>query len=223
MRCRRARSPPRPDLGSGGASLDDPASRRRSRRIGRARRFATGPTDLASADLDVPDGAVACHVTINELQTGTGASASDEWVELYNPCAQAMVSGWKLVYEAATGTTPVVYFTFPAAKSIAGHGFLLIVGTAYSGSATPDGQFSNGLKNTGGGVGIESAQGIVDGVGWGVGTTNGLVQDQPAAAPGDSTPPRSLARAPDGADSGHNQTDLKVTASPTPRAPNLIN
>jgi hypothetical protein len=190
--------------------------------------FSTGH-DVAStpADLSTPeegDGGVSCGVTINEIQTGTGGSASDEWVELHNDCPQPIdTSGWKLVYESATGSTPLTYYTFATGAQIGANGFFLIVGASYSGSATADGQLSGGLKNVGGGVGIEDATGtFADRVAWGASTTDGMIEDLPAAAPGDSTPPRSIARSPDGSDSERNQLDFRVTSTPTPRAPNSI-
>ncbi|MBS1124358.1 MAG: LigC protein, partial [Deltaproteobacteria bacterium] len=46
---------------------------------------------------------VACHPVINEVQSGTSASASAEYAEIYNPCTVAIdVTSWSLVYRAAT-------------------------------------------------------------------------------------------------------------------------
>ena len=45
-----------------------------------------------------------CRPVINEFQAG-GATGSDEWVEILNPCTGAVdVAGWTLVYRAATTT-----------------------------------------------------------------------------------------------------------------------
>jgi hypothetical protein len=44
-----------------------------------------------------------CRPVINEFQTGSAASADDEWVEILNPCTTAIdVTGWTLVQRGAT-------------------------------------------------------------------------------------------------------------------------
>src|SRR5690348_2335007 len=41
------------------------------------------------------------HIVINEVQVA-GASASDEWIELYNPCSNDVdLTGARIVYRAA--------------------------------------------------------------------------------------------------------------------------
>ncbi len=54
-----------------------------------------------------------CTVKINEVQTG-GATALDEFVELYNTCPDKPLdlTGYSLVYRAAAGTTDFVRVSF---------------------------------------------------------------------------------------------------------------
>src|SRR4051812_4177803 len=61
-----------------------------------------------------------CTVKINEVQTG-GATALDEFVELYNTCPDRPLdlTGWKLVYRSDTGTTDVTRVAFAAGATIA--------------------------------------------------------------------------------------------------------
>ncbi len=62
------------------------------------------PRDLAMAppDLTVVS---SCHLVINEIQTGTTATATEEFVEIANPCTSAItVDSFKLVYRAASNT-----------------------------------------------------------------------------------------------------------------------
>ncbi|HEY1585064.1 MAG TPA: hypothetical protein VGH63_05200, partial [Polyangia bacterium] len=63
------------------------------------------PHDLATAPPDLV--VVAnCHLVINEVQTGTTQTGTEEFVEIYNPCAGTItVDGWKLAYRAATNTS----------------------------------------------------------------------------------------------------------------------
>ncbi|WP_223642019.1 lamin tail domain-containing protein [Corallococcus sp. EGB] len=78
------------------------------------------------------------HVVISEFCGGTTANASDEFVELYNPTdVDVDMTGWKLQYRAAGATSKYGQsFTLPAGARIKAHGYYLLVGTAYSQSAT---------------------------------------------------------------------------------------
>ncbi|MGH2483992.1 MAG: lamin tail domain-containing protein, partial [Candidatus Limnocylindria bacterium] len=54
---------------------------------------------------DEVSSATAGHLVISEVMTG-GASASDEFVELYNPHAAALpLEGLELIYVTASGAT----------------------------------------------------------------------------------------------------------------------
>ena len=62
----------------------------------------------------------ATHVVVSELQTA-GVSATDEFVELYNPTAAPVdISGWKLQYKSDTGVSYSTKLTISAGKSIPG-------------------------------------------------------------------------------------------------------
>jgi Lamin Tail Domain len=121
--------------------------------------FAVAPGDLARRTNG--DGGVIgnCpptqHIVVNELKTGgTAAGASDEFVELYNPCdVDVDLTGWSLVYRSATGTTDVTIVNL--ARTIASGGFLLVAGPTYSNGGTPDQTYGTGrLAQAGGGVGL---------------------------------------------------------------------
>jgi hypothetical protein len=157
-------------------------------------------------------------IRVNELVTGTSTSASDELVEIVNAgSAPADVSGWKLVYRSAAGTSDVVLATIPDGTSIPAGGFYLFGGSAYAGPPAADQPFSVSLASTGGGVGLRDASGsLVDSVGWGT-ATNALVEGTAGAAPPAGS---SLRRLPDGKDTNDNAADLGVSSTPTPRAPN---
>jgi hypothetical protein len=158
---------------------------------------------------------------VNELSTGTSASASDEFVEIVNAGDAAVdLGGWKLVYRSASGSSDVTLATLPAGTSLAAGGFLLFGGSGYAGSHAADQSFTTGLAAAGGAVGLRDANGaLVDGVGWGS-AANGLVEGAPAAAPPASAPPGAgIGRHPDGHDTNDNAADF-AGASPTPGATN---
>jgi Lamin Tail Domain/Collagen triple helix repeat (20 copies) len=158
---------------------------------------------------------------VNEVSTGTTVGASDEFVELFNGGGAAVdVSGLKVVYRSAAGTSDIALATIPDGTTIAAGGYYLVGGSGYAGPATPDQSFSTGLAGTGGGVGLRPADGIlVDSVGYGT-ATNALVEGSPVAAPpSEDSPAKSASRSPDGKDTNVNSADF-VIATATPRAAN---
>ncbi|MBI5532481.1 MAG: lamin tail domain-containing protein [Deltaproteobacteria bacterium] len=159
-----------------------------------------------------------CHAVINELMAGSNSSASDEFVEISNPCSSSLdLTGWRLVYRSSSGTTDVTLYKWTSG-SIAAGGYSVIAGTAYTGGATADGVFaSGGLASGGGGVGLQDADGaVVDSLGYGS-ATNDLIEGNPAAAPPDG---QSVGRLPGLADTNDNAADFQTFTSPSPGAAN---
>lgn len=119
--------------------------------------------------------AAANHVVISEFATRGPTAATDEFVELYNPTDNPVdISGWKLQYKSATGTTWNDRAALPANTSIPAHGFYLIANQSYLGTVTPD--FTSGAWNSGTGMAdngneriIDAALVEVDRVAWGTG------------------------------------------------------
>lgn len=174
--------------------------------------------DLMGADLGVSAGDMAgqcatVDVVINEIQTD-GASGTDEFIELYNPCAGVVdLTNYKLVYRSSTGSTDITILNL--AQPITPLGYLLFANAGYTG--TRDADFTQGLSKSGGGVALLSPGGaVLDSVGWG-NATNAFIEGTVAAAPGTD---QSIARTPNGNDTDNNATDFTVDASPTPRAAN---
>jgi hypothetical protein len=161
-------------------------------------------------------------LSVNELMTGITGAATNEFVEIVNTgTAAADLSGWKLVYRSAAGTSDVVLATIPDGTTLATGSFYLFGGAGYAGGPSADQSFSTGIAATGGAVGLRDATGaLVDSVGWGT-ATNALVEGTPVAAPPTTgAPGASAARTPDGADTNNNAVDLVIDESPTPKASN---
>jgi len=159
---------------------------------------------------------------LNEFMTGTTGSAADEFVEIVNVgSAAADLSGYKLVYRSASGTSDVSLATIPSGTTLAAGGFYLFGGSAYAGSPPPDQSFSTGLASTGGGLALRDASGTaVDSLGYG-NAVNAFVRGAPAPAPPAVAPPgNSDVRLPDGHDTGNNAADFTVSTTPTPRSAN---
>jgi len=167
---------------------------------------------------DPGPGPGSATIVVNEVTTGSTTSAADEFVELYNAGATAAdVSGWKVVYRSAAGTSDVTLATIPAGTTIPAGAFYLLGGSAYAGTVAADQAFSTGLASTGGAVGVRDSSGTrIDSVGYGS-ATNALVEGSAAAAPAAGS---SLARVPNGHDSDANASDFAVSSTPTPKAAN---
>jgi hypothetical protein len=162
-------------------------------------------------------------VRINEFMTGVTGAATNEFVEIVNAgTVAADLTGWKLVYRSATGTTDTVLATLPNGTTLAPGAFYLFGGSGYVGPPTPDQSFSTGLAAAAGGLGVRDGNGmLVDSVGWGSTAANGLVEGSPAPAPpATAAPGSSDIRRPDGHDTNDNSADFTAVTPPTPRATN---
>jgi lamin tail-like protein len=161
-------------------------------------------------------------VRINEFSVGIEGALGDEFVELVNTgTAAADLSGWKLVYRSAAGTSDVSLGTLADGTTLGAGAFFLFGGGDYSGSHAADKSFSAGLASAGGAVALKDAAGtVVDSVGWGE-ATNDYVEGAPVAAPPIAPAPgTSGARQPDGHDTNVNSADFAISDSPTPGAGN---
>jgi hypothetical protein len=168
-------------------------------------------------------GGGSATLVINEFMTGTTGAASNEFVEIANVGTAAVdVSGFKLVYRSAAGTSDVSLATIPSGTSIPAGGYYLFGGSAYAGTPVADQSFSTGIAATGGGLGLRDADGtLVDSVGYGSSTTNAFVEGTPTAAPATTAAPgTSAARLPNGHDTNDNSTDFGAATPPTPKASN---
>ena len=164
----------------------------------------------------------AAAVRVNEFSTGTAASATDEFVELYNAAPSPLdLGGYKLVYRSGAGTSDVALATVPDGTTLAAGAFYLFGGSGYAGAKKADQSFSAGLAGTAGGIGLRDPTGkLADSAGYGT-ATNIFVETRPAPAPpATAAPGSSDVRLPDGTDTNDNGADFTVTAAPTPGAPN---
>jgi hypothetical protein len=167
-------------------------------------------------------GGGSADLKINEFMTGTTGSAADEFVEIVNVgTGSANLSGYRLVYRSAAGTSDVGLATIPDGTTLAAGAYYLFAGSGYAGSQPPDQTFSTGLAATGGGLALRDSSGaIVDSVGYGT-AVNAFVEGAPATAPPSEAPPgNSDVRLPDGHDTNDNSLDFTVSTTPSPRGPN---
>ncbi len=111
----------------------------------------------------------ANYVVIAEFATRGTSTATDEFVELYNPTDNALtIASWKLQYKSATGSTWNDYGTIPAGATIPARGFYLLANTGYGGATSPDYRWgTSGLADNGNMRIVDATGSPIDRVGWG--------------------------------------------------------
>jgi hypothetical protein len=189
------------------------------------RDLSAPPPDLAAPppDLIAPP-VVSCHAVINEVLVGTTQTGTEEFVEIFNPCAGDLVlDGWRLVYRAASNVNTVggadsnTLYTF-AANTLKSGGYRVLSGSGWTGAH--DGTLSSGIAASAA-LGLRDAAGkLVDSVAFGS-AGGGFMEGQPALAPPVvASPGGTIARIPDGVDTDDNSHDFKRATAPTPGSPN---
>jgi len=160
-------------------------------------------------------------VRINEFSTGVEGALTDEFAEIVNTGTAAVdLSGYRLVYRSAAGTSDVSLDALPDGSVLAPGAFLLFGGSGYAGAHPADRSFAPSLASAGGGVGLRDPSGaLVDSVAWGTATNafvEGAVAPAPAIAP---APGKSAGRHPNGQDTNDNAADF-TEGDPTPGGAN---
>lgn len=161
------------------------------------------------------------HIVISEIQTGSATSASQEFVELYNPTDQPVVlDDWQMQYRAAVSTSSWAGRTGSGMHgTIPAHGFFLIAATTYLPNA--DNTFSSGMAAGGGSLRLVDGEGnVIDLVGWGT-----AVEVEGDAAP-TAEAGQSIERLPGATnftggnwvDTDNNNDDFGVSTSPQPQS-----
>lgn len=132
-------------------------------------------------------GPPAAAILISEVQTGGSENANQEFVELYNRSAETIdVTGWRLEYKSATGATWTTKSTL--AGAIESSHFYVAATAAYLVQSS-DGVLTSGLAASGGHirlVSLDTANSVIDTVGWGTADSPEGNQPAPAAQPGQS-------------------------------------
>jgi lamin tail-like protein len=161
------------------------------------------------------------HLVVSEVMTG-GSSASDEFIELYNPAATPLpLEGLEVVYVTASGATVTRKASWATgAPGLAPGAHLLIANGAGIFAGFADVAYANGLAATGGSVALRIIGGstAIDAVGWG-NAANTWLETGPAPAPAAGN---SLERLPGGSsgstqDTDNNVVDFAIQPLPDPQ------
>jgi hypothetical protein len=169
---------------------------------------------------DQVSSATAGHLVISEVMTG-GASASDEFVELYNPDTAALpLDGLELIYVTASGATITRKATWGAGTFLGAAAHVLVANEAGVFAGVADATYSGGMAAAGGSLALRTIDGLtaIDAVGWGTSAST-WVETTPAPAPAAGS---SLERLPggelgSGQDTDHNLVDFLVGTAPDPQ------
>ena len=160
------------------------------------------------------------HLVISEIVTG-GTSASDEFIELYNPTSGPLpLEGLELVYASASGLTVSRRAAWElGAPEMPPGGHLLVANELGTYAPIADATYASGMAATGGSVALRivGASSAIDAVGWGSATSTWLEGSVAPAPPAGS----SLERLPGGAlgsaqDTDDNAADFVVRPIPGP-------
>jgi lamin tail-like protein len=161
------------------------------------------------------------HLVVSEVMTG-GASASDEFIELYNPAANTLpLEGIEVVYVTASGATVTRKASWgTGGPGLAPSAHLLIANGAGIFAGMADVAYANGLAASGGSVALRiiGASTAIDAVGWGNAASTWL-ETGPAPAPAAGN---SLERLPGGStgstqDTDNNVVDFAIQPLPDPQ------
>jgi hypothetical protein len=161
------------------------------------------------------------HLLVSEVMTG-GASASDEFIELYNPTDTTLpVEGLEVVYVTASGASVTRKAAWSeGAPGLPARSHLLIANGAGIFAGLGDVSYANGLAATGGSVALRviGAATAIDAVGWGNATSSWLeTRSAPAPAAGSSLERLPGGSSGSGQDTDDNLVDFVVQAVPDPQ------
>lgn len=158
---------------------------------------------------------VSTGLLVSEVVTG-GASASDEFIEIYNASSSDLdLGGLELVYVTSSGATVTRKQTWTA-LAVPAHRHALIANSGGAYAAGADGVYSSGLSATGGSLVLRTLGGtVIDSLSWGDAASS-FVEAQAGSAPPAGS---SLERSPGGAagnstDSNDNLADTALNSSP---------
>jgi len=179
---------------------------------------------LALLLLTIPSSASAeetTHAVISEVQTGTSASGTQEFIELYNPTDQDIaLTGWTLEYKSAAAADTGWAKKATLSGALKAHGFYLVATLSYLTFA--DAEWSSTLASTAGNIRLKNASGgVVDQLGYG--STANAAEGQPAAAPSvgqsiERLPGRLNELAGNATDTANNKADFIVRTTPQPQS-----
>ncbi len=168
--------------------------------------------------LAVPPWPPSAGLLVSEVITG-GASASDEFVEIYNAASEPLnLAGLELVYVTATGSTVTRKQTWTDLELEPGR-HLLLANSAGVFAAHADGLYSGGFAATGGSLVLRVVGGaVIDSLSWGSAASE-FVEGAPGPAPPAG---QSLERQPggtlgNGVDTNDNLADTLVQPNPQPQ------
>ena len=159
-------------------------------------------------------------LVLAEAVTG-GASASDEYVEIYNAGASPIdLGGCELVYVTASGATTTRKAAFSSPVPLAPGAHLLVANSAGVYGPLADATYTGGLASDGGSLALRHVGGeVIDAVSWGT-ASNSFVEGAVAPAPPAQS---SLERRPGGTsgnwlDTNSNASDWVVRSNPVPQS-----
>lgn len=133
-------------------------------------------TNVCGTNAKCSCNSVQNSLLLSEVRWRGLASASDEFVELYNPgnTPVTVTSAWTLEFRSETAATYSLRFT-GSNQVVPPHGHLLIVGSVYTGPPTGDANLTTGVADEGSLV-LKNNGNVVDAVCWNCGANSFTTQ-----------------------------------------------
>lgn len=159
----------------------------------------------------------ADHIVISELQVASLASASQEFVELYNPTDQPVsVDGWTVEYKSATAVDAPTNWKAKATLTgkVAPYGHYLVATRGYLSDA--DAEWTASLAATAGAIRVVSGGETIDSLSYGSTLTADIAATAPVA--GGSIERLPGRRGGNGQDTNISAADFAVVSSVSPQS-----
>ncbi len=168
-----------------------------------------------------PNGTCGPYVINEVLVDPTGTDDGFEFIELYGPAGGSLAS-WRLRWSGTDGTVLAVA---SLTGRIPNNGYFVLADDTGGSTnvSNADATFALGLQNAGGGIQLITPDGtLADALGYGALTSTTDSDDGLALVEADLndlvsvSEGQSMARSSDSADTGHNNVDFHLNATPSP-------
>ncbi|HEY9076008.1 MAG TPA: endonuclease/exonuclease/phosphatase family protein [Anaerolineaceae bacterium] len=170
-----------------------------------------------------PEPSRAKDVLISQVLTGVNGNNNLEFIELYNPCQDAIdLKGYALFYRLPASTQDLIVYRWRDSALIPPQGFYLLGRAGEKLALLPEAEFNQPLNPSDGGLVLRKPDNSpADALGWGKAPA-GFFEGKPAASLDNGI---ALERLPGGmkgnaVDTQNNRSDFKTNPSPSPHNTN---
>lgn len=186
-------------------------------------------TNVCNANEECQGGSCVpqCTVIINEVAAeGLGGAASDEMIELFNPCPVGInLRNWSIRYRSAGNGAGSDPYVFPDVDRVLAAGAYYVLGKgSFAGASNAPLSAGSGMSGTGGGIGLHNtASTRVDSVTWSTLTVTNHPYTEGAAPAARGSSRAIFRRSPNGRDTNSTAADWAVSTAANQITPGAQN